>query len=138
MSLNDGRVFADFVADVVAGRDIVLRSSGEAIRPFCYISDAIIGFLTALLRGESCEAYNVGNPFAEISIKDLAMKLTKLFPDRGIGITSDIRENASYLQSPVLRSSPNIGKLHNLGWSPHIGIEEGFHRTILSFLQSKS
>jgi len=44
MRLDDGRVFADFVADLVAGRDIVMRSGGLARRAFCYIADATEGF----------------------------------------------------------------------------------------------
>ena len=34
MDLNDGRVFADFVADLVMRRDILLKSDGMASRPF--------------------------------------------------------------------------------------------------------
>ncbi len=51
MELNDGRVFADFVADIVAGRDIVLKSDGSARRPFCYLADATVGFFKVLLQG---------------------------------------------------------------------------------------
>ena len=58
--LDDGRVFADFVADIVAGRDIILTSDGSARRPFCYLSDATIAYFTVLLRGADGEAYNVG------------------------------------------------------------------------------
>ena len=72
ISFDDGRVFADFVADAVLGRDIVLRSDGLAQRSFCYISDATIGFLTVLLKGDRGEAYNIGNPEAEMSIRELA------------------------------------------------------------------
>ena len=46
-ALDDGRVFADFVGDVVAGRDIVLNSDGLARRTFCYLSDATTAFFTS-------------------------------------------------------------------------------------------
>lgn len=135
MALDDGRVFADFVADVVAQRDIVLRSDGLAKRPFCYISDATIGFLTVLLTGGNAEAYNVGNPDAEISIRDLATVIAGLFPERGVGTRIEVPvSNDSYLKSPISRSCPDVGKIKALGWSPGIGVEEGFRRTIQSFL----
>lgn len=134
MSLDDGRVFADFVADVVAGRSIVLRSNGLALRPFCYLSDASIGFFTVLLRGEKSEAYNVGNPLAEISIKDLAVILSELSPGRRVGVSIEFSDNKGYMQSPVPRSCPSISKLEKIGWFPRIGIKEGFSRTIRSFL----
>ena len=135
MKLDDGRVFADFVADVVARRDIVLKSDGLAQRPFCYIADATEAFLTVLLKGECAQAYNVANPSAETSMRDLAQTLAALFPDRGLGVRFDIPAvSSSYLRSPVARSCPSIAKINELGWEPKVGIQEGFRRTIQSFL----
>ena len=135
MALDDGRVFADFVADVVAQRDIVLKSDGLAMRPFCYIADAAIGFLTVLLRGGKAEAYNVANPAAEISIRDLATIVAGLFPERGIGTRFEMPVSSdAYLKSPIVRSCPSIDKINGLGWSPTVGVSDGFRRTIQSFL----
>jgi UDP-glucuronate decarboxylase len=137
MALDDGRVFADFVADVVAKRDIVLKSDGLALRPFCYIADATIGFLTVLLSGGKAEAYNIANPAAEISIKDLATIVAGLFPERGISTQFDLAVRGdAYLKSPVFRSCPTIEKMQHLGWTPSIGLHDGFRRTIQSFLIS--
>lgn len=135
MALDDGRVFADFVADVVAKRDIVLKSDGLALRPFCYIADATIGFLTVLLTGGKAEAYNVGNPAAEITIRDLAAVVAGLFPERGIGTQFDVPVSSNaYLKSPISRSCPSIEKIKCLGWSPIVSVQNGFRRTIQSFL----
>lgn len=135
LALDDGRVFADFVADVVAERDIVLKSDGLAKRPFCYISDATVGFLTVLLRGGKAEAYNVGNPYAEISIRDLAIVIAGLFPARSVGTRFEVPVSSdAYLKSSISRSCPSIDKINCLGWSPSIGVKDGFRRTIQSFL----
>jgi len=135
MMLDDGRVFADFVADVVACRDIVLKSDGLAQRPFCYIADATIGFLTVLLKGETAQAYNVANPESEVSMRDLAYTLAGLFPERGVGVHFDIPAASNfYLKSPIVRSCPSIAKISQLDWQPQIGITEGFRRTIQSYL----
>ncbi len=135
MSLDDGRVFADFVADVVARRDIILKSDGLAKRPFCYIADATIGFLMVLLAGGKAEAYNVANPDAEVSIMELAVTVAGLFPERNVGTRFETPiSSKAYLKSPISRSCPSIEKIRGLGWSPTIGIEEGFRRTIQSFL----
>lgn len=135
MALDDGRVFADFVADVVMKRDIVLKSDGLAKRPFCYIADATIGFLTVLLSGGKAEAYNVANPDAEISIRELATVVAGLFPERGIGTRFDVPVSSdAYLKSPISRSCPSIDKIRGLGWSPTIGVSDGFRRSIQSFL----
>jgi len=135
MALDDGRVFADFVADAVAKRDIVLKSDGLALRPFCYIADATIGFLTALLTGGKAEAYNVANPNAEISIRDLATIVAGLFPERGTGTRFEVPVSSdTYYKSPISRSCPSVDKIKGLGWSPTVGVSDGFRRTIQSFL----
>lgn len=134
IDLNDGRVFADFVENAVKGRDIVLKSDGLARRPFCYISDAIIGFLTVLISGKNSEAYNIGNPEAEISIRDLALEIVGLRPELNLRVKFDIKdEGDKYIKSPVSRACPSIDKASHIGWSPSIGIKEGFNRTIKSF-----
>lgn len=134
-ALDDGRVFADFVSDVVSKRDIVLKSDGLAMRPFCYISDATIGFLTVILKGANFEAYNVGNPDSEISMKDLAALIANLFPERAINVRIELPSNAiGYLKSPISRSFPSIEKIKKLGWVPSVGLKDGFRRTIQSYL----
>ena len=119
MKLDDGRVFADFVFDVVNGRDIVMRSDGKAIRAFCYLSDAIIAFFTVILKGEIGQAYNVGNDEAEISIIDLAHLLVNLYPERNLKvIKKDESAMPGYLKSPFNRHVPDISKVKQLGWRP--------------------
>lgn len=135
MALDDGRVFADFVADVVNGRDIVLKSDGLARRSFCYIADATVGFLTVLLMGKNGEAYNVANPFADISIRELAFLVSSLFPERKVDVRSEIvNANSSYLRSSASHFYPSIEKISKLGWLPVTNLEDGFRRSIESFL----
>jgi UDP-glucuronate decarboxylase len=135
MALDDGRVFADFVADVVAKRDVVLKSDGLAQRPFCYIADATIGFLTVLLCGDKAEAYNVANPDTEISIRDLAILVAGLFPERGVSTHFEMPVSSNaYLKSPITRSCPSIDKIKTLGWLPTTDLHDGFYRTIQSYL----
>jgi len=132
MALDDGRVFADFVSDVLAGRDIVLKSDGLALRPFCYLADATAGFFTALLKGEPGQAYNVGNPDAEISIRDLATLLAGLFPDLGLKVSHHAAPASpvGYLKSQVARSVPDTSRIGRLGWQANTSLADGFRRTI--------
>lgn len=134
MKLNDGRVYADFVADILANKDIVLHSDGTAKRAFCYLSDATIGFLRVLLNGENGEAYNVGNPNQEYSILQLAEQLVELYPAKNLKVIKHVaNEGTSYLQSPIKRNSPDINKINKLDWTPKISVKEGFERTIESY-----
>jgi len=132
MALDDGRVFADFVRDVVNSQDIVLKSEGTAIRAFCYLSDAVTGFFTVLLKGAQATAYNVGNPDGKISIRDLAELLVSLFPERKLSVRKEVGSYADgYIPSPISINCPNIDRLRGLGWSPLYGVGDGFRRTVM-------
>ncbi len=135
MRLDDGRVFADFVANIVNGQNILMRSDGKASRAFCYLADAVEGFFCVLLRGKSGEAYNMGNDKAETTVLELANTLVGLFPEKNLEvIMHSLAQPPGYLQSRVSRSCPDISKLKALGWLPTTSIEEGFARTIRSYL----
>ncbi len=134
MRLDDGRVFADFVSDIVNGRDIIMKSDGSAVRAFCYLADAVVGFFTVLLNGENAQAYNVGNEQGEISIKDLAFMLVDLFPEKELKVKFDIQlQQEDYLKSIISRHCPDTVKLRSLGWQPRHSLKEGFKRTVGSF-----
>ena len=134
MALDDGRVFADFVADIVHNRNIVMKSAGQAIRSFCYLTDATIGFFSVLVNGENASAYNVANPRESISIIDLAQIMADLFPERGLSVVRGGAPSSNeYLPSAVKECTPDISRLEKLGWSPKMTLADGFRRTVLSF-----
>jgi UDP-glucuronate decarboxylase len=134
VALDDGRVFADFVADVVAGRDIVMRSEGTAVRAFCYVSDAVEGFFTVLHKGRSGMAYNIGNETAALSISALADLLAGLYPEKGLSVRRELASRGmDYAPSPIDRNIPSIDRARALGWEPSIGPEEGFARMVRSY-----
>jgi UDP-glucuronate decarboxylase len=131
MKLNDGRVYADFVQDILAEKDILLKSEGLNRRSFCYLADATAGFWMVLLTGNNAQAYNIGNPAGEISIKDLALLLTNLYPEKKLTVRFGTRDDIDlYLPSQIKVTSPNIKLAEKLGWLPKTSIKDGFRRTI--------
>lgn len=72
MKHNDRRVVPMFAYQALNGQPITVHGDGRQTRTFCYITDAMIGFLKVLLAGKPGEAYNVGNPDNEIAMRDLA------------------------------------------------------------------
>ena len=134
MRLDDGRVYADFVRDIIENRPIVVRSEGTASRAFCYLADATAGFFTVLLKGENGVPYNVGNSQAEISVMDLANLLVGLFPKKRLKVIKEaIQATNEYLQSPISRNCPDISRINSLGWVPITSLADGFKRTIESY-----
>jgi len=134
MRLDDGRVFADFVADILNERDIVMKSDGTTVRAFCYLSDAVRGFFTVLLKGRVGHAYNIGNDRGEVSVQELARILVGLFPEKQLKVITCVSAQApGYLKSAIMRTCPDISKARQLGWDPIISVADGFRRTIGSF-----
>jgi len=133
MELNDGRVFADFAADLVNNRDIVMKSDGTSRRAYCYLADAVIAYFLVLLNGKSGEAYNIGDPGNECSVLELANRLVNIFPEKNLTVITKENNNLNYLASKVNRVTPNIAKIKALGWKPRFTIEEGFKRTVNSY-----
>ena len=133
MRLDDGRVFADFVADVLSRRDIVMLSDGSAVRAYCYLADAVVGYLTIALDGTDATPYNVGNDEAALSVLELAELMVGLYPELGLKVIRRVRTDATYLPSPMVRGVPDTTALRTLGWRPLVGPGEGFRRTIASY-----
>jgi UDP-glucuronate decarboxylase len=134
IALDDGRVFADFVARAVAGKDIVLTSNGSATRPFCYITDAIIGLFTIMLLGASGEAYNLANDDAIISIAELAQVVSDCVPETGIKPVFDPNAKPpGYVPSKIAGGMVDTRKLRALGWRPTVTPQVGFSRMIESY-----
>lgn len=130
MRLNDARVPADFANAVRQGKDIVMFSDGSPTRTFCYISDAITGYLKALLYGKKgFEAFNIGMDKPEISIRHLA----ELYKEAGrdiFGYTGQakfaVSEDKAYLENNPNRRCPIIDKARSLlGYEPQVPVQQG-------------
>jgi dTDP-glucose 4,6-dehydratase len=133
--LGDGRVFSDFVRDGLAGGPIRVFGDGSARRSFCYISDAVSGIIQVLIRGDDRTAYNVGNPYAELSVLELAEIVAASSALDLTDVVQDCRPATDrYSPSRLARARPDIGRIESLGWSPVVLPTEGFRRTILSCL----
>ena len=131
MVVDDGRVFADFVNNIINNKDIVLKTRGEAKRAFCYITDATVAFFKIMLDGEDSISYNIGNPNQVVSINELSSILVNIYPQKKLQVKFELDDNNMH-KGAVVNVIPNIEKIKKLGWQPMISIEEGFKRVIES------
>ena len=136
MKLNDGRIFASLVSDVVNNRNLIIKSNGKAVRPFCYISDTISALFTILLKGKNGEAYNISNPIQSVSVNQLVKIIANIFPEKNLKIIKKSNLKHMYENKLVTIQKPNISKIQKLGWHPTFSVKNGFKRTIVSFLEN--
>jgi nucleoside-diphosphate-sugar epimerase len=128
ISASDNRVFAQFARSIIKGEDIVLHTTGESAKPYCYTMDCIAAIFYILLKGKSGEAYNVANQDTYISIRDLAEFMKQHF-NPNIDVRVELNENMGY--APVTKLRLSAQKLMALGWQPRYGLEEMFERLIM-------
>ena len=134
LSIDDGRVIPDFCRDVLAGRDIVMRSDGRATRTFCYAADAVAGYYKVLVGGAVGGAYNVGTETPEVSMADLAERVAAVGREQvGYGgrVVFRASDDADYLVDNPNRRCPVIDKARReVGYAPAVSLDEGLRRTM--------
>ena len=127
VSTDDNRVFAQFARSVISEQDIILHTTGESAKPYCYTMDAVSAILYILLKGKNGEAYNVANEETYITIKGMAEYLKEHF-NPAINVRVELNNNMGY--APVTKLRLSSQKLIDLGWQPRFGLKEMFERLI--------
>ena len=75
---QDNRVYAQFIRNVLNAENIVMKSSGEQFRSWCYVVDCVSALLHILLNGECGEVYNIADVESNISIRELAETIASI------------------------------------------------------------
>jgi UDP-glucuronate decarboxylase len=127
MSMNDGRVVCNFIAQALQGQDITIYGEGNQTRSFCYVSDMVRGLISAMDQDSEVGPMNIGNP-SERTIKDLAELIIKL-----TGSSSVLKYEPLPKDDPIKRR-PDISKVRSVcNWEPTVDIETGLINTIEYF-----
>ena len=137
MSLTDGRVQADFAANVFRGEDIVMKSDGSSQRAYTYVSDAVAGMFYVVLKGTE-PAYNVADSSNIISIRQLAEAFIASRPEKNLKLVIDIPENTAGMFNPAKFIGLDDTRIKSLGWTPKINIAEGTRRMISCYEESQT
>jgi UDP-glucose 4-epimerase len=120
-----GMVVPRFVSAALRNEPINVYGSGDQIRCFCHVGDAIRALLLVIDSDKAIgEVFNIGNN-QQISIMDLANKVIEITNSK-----SEIRKipySEAYPEGfeDMQRRVPDISKIKNaLGWSPEIGLDQ--------------
>ena len=120
-----GMVVPRFVSAALKNEPLSVYGSGDQIRCFCHVSDAVRGLLLVMDSDKAVgEVFNVGNN-QQISIMELAKKVIEITGSKSV-IEKIAYENA-YPQGfeDMQRRVPDISKIKQvLGWSPEINLDQ--------------
>ena len=120
-----GMVVPRFVTAALKNEPLSVYGSGDQIRCFCHVTDAVRGLLLVMDSDKAIgQVFNVGNN-QQISIMELAKKVIEI-----TGSKSNIQKIAYEKAYPegfedMQRRVPDISKIKQvLGWSPEINLDQ--------------
>jgi UDP-glucuronate decarboxylase len=128
MDPEDGRVVSNFIVQALQGKDLTVYGEGEQTRSFCYVSDLVDGILKMMASPkEFTGPVNLGNPI-EMTMIELAEHVLRF-----TGSKSKLIHKPLPPDDPT-RRKPDIALANrNLGWAPHVKLEQGVKETIEYF-----
>lgn len=128
MQVDDGRVVSNFIVQALRGDPITIYGDGTQTRSFCYVDDAIEGYIRFMNSPDDFTGpVNIGNPH-EQTMLELASTIIDL-----TGSASKLVFKPLPQDDPVQRC-PDITLARNaFGWEPKVGIRAGLTKTIEYF-----
>jgi len=128
MSLDDGRVIPNFIAQALKNEPLTLYGDGSQTRSLCYVDDMIRGLTGMMALAKPITGpFNVGNP-DECTVKQIAETILSLTRSKSNMI------NKPLPQDDPMRRCPDITRFSQLtGFKPSVSLEAGLKRTIAYF-----
>lgn len=132
-TLDDDRVWAQFLTNIIKKEDILLKSNGAAYRSFCYVADTASALLTILMKGENVQPYNIAAKHSDTTIRNFAKTAVQVFPERNMKLCFQNKEDEQEPELDFGGITPEIldsTKLQSLGWKAEIDLAEGIRRAV--------
>lgn len=112
---SDTRVYAQFIRNVLSDEDIVMKSTGEQFRSWCYVVDCANGIMHVLLKGVNGEAYNIADENSNVTIKEMAEMIAEIGGKKVIIDVPSDEEKRGF--NVVSKSIFSTEKLKSTGWN---------------------
>lgn len=122
MRHDDGRVVSTFVAAALAGEPLLVHGDGSQTRSYCFVDDAIEGFL-ALVDSDHVGPVNIGSTeeFTVAELAEIVLRVT--------GSESRVVHDSRPVDDPS-RRRPDLSLAEAvLDWGPTTDLETGLKRT---------
>ena len=128
IAADENRVFAEFARCAMAGKDIVLQTSGASRHCYLYTADAAAAILTVLLRGTPGEVYNAANPETYCSIAEMAKTVAENLAVSPIVVRFPPEGEHDKKYPPTHRLNLDVSKIEKLGWKPTRNLKDMYKR----------
>lgn len=133
MSKNDDRVIPRFIRALKKNQPLTIYNHGKQTRSFCYIIDAMVGFLKVISKGKDGEIYNVGNDIEEVSMNKLAKIIKDISKEKSVKIKNISYPNF-YPSNEPMRRCPDLKKIRNhVNFKPKINLKNSLIRFIENY-----
>ena len=125
---SDTKALSQFIKNGVNRENIVLKSEGNQLFSYTYVTDAVKGILYTLFYGENGGAYNVCDEKFDITLKELALTIAKIVGTEVMFDLPSEAERAGY--STATKAIMNGEKIKALGFNVPSNFEERLRETI--------
>lgn len=124
--VNFLRAIPDFVSSAILGKKIEVRGSGEHVRDYMFVDDAVEAFLKMATNITTCkgEVFNFGTG-KPTNVAELAILISKLTGNTGYDILG--RQTPGEIDAQSLDCTKANEKLD---WHPEVELSEGLRRTL--------
>ena len=128
MLMTDSKASSQFIKKALAHEDIILKSEGNQLFSYTYITDAVRAMLHVLIYGEVGTAYNISCESCDVRLKEFAGLCAQY---NGKDVIFELpseteRKGFSVAQKAVLDNS----RLRSIGWTPLDNMKEALWRTL--------
>ena len=128
MLMTDSKASSQFIKKALAHEDIILKSEGNQLFSYTYITDAVRAMLHVLIYGEVGTAYNISCESCDVRLKEFAGLCAQY---NGKDVIFELpseteRKGFSVAQKAVLDNS----RLCSIGWTPLYNMKEALWRTL--------
>ena len=148
---GSSRVLTQFLHNILYGVPIKLVDGGHQRRCFTFIEDGIDGLMKILVNEHGCadgQIFNIGNPAADLSIRELARLLLEAVGsyERFAPLARDARivevSSTDYYgenYQDITTRVPSIRKAKEcLGWAPSTDFPTGLTKTLDFYLSGRT
>lgn len=125
---SDTKASSQFIKKAISGEDIVLKSKGDQLFSYVYVSDAVAMLLHVMLHGKIGGIYNISNELCDVHLRDFA-EICATCVNKNVVFELPVEDESkgySIAKNAVLDN----GFLKSLGFVPKYGIKDAIERTI--------